>query len=184
MATDTQKLLQENPSKTLGANPLADSNASLKNRFQDYAPNTTTPLSSIDNPVSYVPSKELDESMVGGSTSVAALVASSPTNTATILDIQKKIHQAGWFRILMQLSEQKKNQFPSWEVWHWAHGAWIKEIFWHWLTPIRGYFPTIYIRFWWKFPSEPPCMHFPYPCALKKELQYSIEGMDCHINKI
>ena len=113
MATDTQKLLQENPSKTLGANPLADSNASLKNRFQEYAPNTTTPLSSIDNPVSYVPSKELDESMVGGSTSVAALVASSPTNTATILDIQKKIHQAGWFRILMQLSEQKKNQFPS-----------------------------------------------------------------------
>ena len=26
-------------------------------------------------------------------------------------------------------------------------------------------------------------MHFPYPCALKKEIEYPIEGRCCHINK-
>ncbi|RVW39780.1 Protein modifier OF SNC1 11 [Vitis vinifera] len=65
MATDTQKLLQENPSKTLGVDPPADSNASLKNRLQEDAPNTTIPLSPTDNTVSNVSSKEPDESKVG-----------------------------------------------------------------------------------------------------------------------
>ena len=26
-------------------------------------------------------------------------------------------------------------------------------------------------------------MHFPYPCALKREIEYPIEGRCCHINK-
>ena len=26
-------------------------------------------------------------------------------------------------------------------------------------------------------------MHFPYPCTLKKEAEYSIEIVSCHINK-
>ena len=110
MATDTQNLLQENPSKTLGANPFADNNASLKNSFQWDAPNTTTPLSFIDNPVSNVPAKEPNEWKVGGSVDAVTPVASSPMNTAIVLDIQKKNHQARQFGIPMQLSEQKKEK--------------------------------------------------------------------------
>ncbi|KAJ9694609.1 hypothetical protein PVL29_010202 [Vitis rotundifolia] len=108
MATDTQKLLQENPSKTLGADPPADSNASLKNRLQEDPPNTTTPLSSTDNPVSNVSSKEPDESKVGGSAGTASPVASSPTNTATVSDIQKKMRRAERFGMPIQLSEEEK----------------------------------------------------------------------------
>ncbi|RVW98849.1 Protein modifier of SNC1 11 [Vitis vinifera] len=108
MATDTQKLLQENPSKTLGVDPPADSNASLKNRLQEDAPNTTIPLSPTDNPVSNVSSKEPDESKVGGSAGAADPVASSPTNTATVSDIQKKIRRAERFGMPVQLSEEEK----------------------------------------------------------------------------
>ncbi|XP_034695057.1 uncharacterized protein LOC117921306 isoform X2 [Vitis riparia] len=108
MATDTQKLLQENPSKTLGVDPPADSNASLKNRLQEDAPNTTIPLSPTDNPVSNVSSKEPDESKVGDSAGAADPVASSPTNTATVSDIQKKIRRAERFGMPVQLSEEEK----------------------------------------------------------------------------
>lgn len=33
----------------------------------------------------------------------------------------------------------------------------------------------------WEISNEPPYMHFPYTCALKKEIEFSVEGRFCHI---
>ena len=108
MATATDKLLQENPGKTLGADPPADGNTSLKNRLQEDTPDTITPLSATDVSATNASSKEPEESKVGGSTSAADPVVSSPKNDAPVTDTQKKIRRAERFGLPVQLSEQEK----------------------------------------------------------------------------
>lgn len=108
MATDTENLLQENPSKTLGPDAAADSKASLKNRLQEDTSKTTTPLSSTDVSATTASSKESEEMKAGGSTNAATPVASSPTNATTVTDIQKKIRRAERFGMPVQLSEEEK----------------------------------------------------------------------------
>lgn len=108
MATDTQKILPENPSKTLGTDLPADSNAPVKNRLLEDNPKTADPMLSSEIPVADDSSKGTDESKVGVSTSAAAPMASCQTNAGTVSDIQKKILRAERFGMPVHLSEEEK----------------------------------------------------------------------------